>query len=45
MMELYPPSLTVIGDINQIIRDMIITDVKTPPAEGQDQVVVPVASQ
>lgn len=29
VVELNPPSLTIVGDINQIIRDMIIGDVET----------------
>lgn len=34
MVELNPPSLTLIDDINQIIRDMMVGDVKTSLAEG-----------
>lgn len=35
----------MIGDTKQIIRDMIIMDVKTPPAEGHNYMVVLLASQ
>lgn len=45
VVELYPPSLTIIGNTNQIIRAVIIRDMKPPPAEGHNEVVVPLASQ